>query len=42
MNIEDHLLLWNHASIKVLDIRPRILSIGETLQPYKLPASVFL
>lgn len=42
MNIEDHLLLWNHASIKVLDVRHRILSIGETLQPYKLPASVFL
>ncbi|MED3798659.1 hypothetical protein P4604_14865 [Lysinibacillus capsici] len=42
MNIEDHLLLWNHASIKVLDVRHRTLSIGETLQPYKLPASVFL
>ena len=29
MNIEDHLLLWNHASIKVLDVRYRILSIGK-------------
>ncbi|MEK4120797.1 hypothetical protein [Lysinibacillus sp. FSL K6-0102] len=42
MNIEDHLLLWDHASIKELDIRHRMLSGGEKLQPYKLPTSVFL
>lgn len=42
MNIEEHLLLWNYASIKVLDVRHRVMRIGDTLQPYKLPTSVLI
>ncbi len=41
MDIED-LLLWNHALIKVLDVRHRILNIGESLRSYKVPSSMFI
>lgn len=42
MDIEDYLLLWNHALIKVLDVRHRILNIGESLRSYKVPSSMFI
>ncbi|MFF2885247.1 AraC family transcriptional regulator [Paenibacillus sp. NPDC057967] len=39
---QEHIALWNHASIKVLDIRHMILRKGEELSGYQLPASMFL
>jgi len=42
MIINDQLLLWNHASIKVLDVRHSVLRAGEAVQSYRLPTSVFL
>jgi len=42
MNIEDHVLLWNSASVKVLDIRYRVMEIGEILCSYQTPSSVFI
>jgi len=38
----DHIRLWNHASIKVLDVRHHKMRLGEELQSYRLPASGFL
>lgn len=42
MKLNDHIALWNQASIKVLDIRYGVLESGAELQSYRLPASVFL
>lgn len=42
MNLHDHLLLWNHASVKVMDIRYTRMDKGEELCAYRLPASAFL
>ncbi len=42
MSFQDQLLLWNHASLKVLDVRHVTLHPGDSLCAYQLPASVFL
>ncbi|SFF33819.1 iron complex transport system substrate-binding protein [Paenibacillus algorifonticola] len=42
MNLNDHIRLWNQASLKVLDIRHAALELGEELRSYQLPASAFL
>lgn len=42
MHVEEHVKLWNLASIKIWDVRHRVLRIGEQVQAYTLPASVFL
>lgn len=42
MIVNDHILLWNYASIKVLDVRHTMLRAGESLRSYRLPASMFL
>ncbi|TNJ64815.1 helix-turn-helix domain-containing protein [Paenibacillus hemerocallicola] len=42
MNLHDHLLLWNHASVRLMDIRYTRMENGEELRAYRLPASVFL
>ncbi|WP_051003935.1 AraC family transcriptional regulator [Gottschalkia acidurici] len=42
MKIDDHILLWNRTSIKVLDIRHITMEYGEELRSYRLPASAFL
>ncbi|MDR6884548.1 AraC family transcriptional regulator [Bacillus sp. 3255] len=35
-------MLWNHAALKVLDVRRTILQPGEHVHGYQLPASVFV
>ncbi|RFB33113.1 AraC family transcriptional regulator [Brevibacillus sp. VP] len=42
MPVNDYFVLWNHASIRVLDIRHTILRAGEELCSYRLPASSFV
>ncbi|MNH98386.1 Iron(3+)-hydroxamate-binding protein FhuD precursor [compost metagenome] len=42
MNLNDHIKLWNHASIKVLDIRSNRLEPGTEFRRYPLPASAFV
>jgi hypothetical protein len=42
MKLDDHLLLWNNASIKVMDIRHMSMEHGEELRAYRFPANVFL
>ncbi|GGF79885.1 hypothetical protein GCM10010912_26100 [Paenibacillus albidus] len=42
MKLQDHILLWNHASIQILDIRHTSLTTGEYSPSYRLPASGFL
>ncbi|SFM17015.1 iron complex transport system substrate-binding protein [Paenibacillus sp. 1_12] len=42
MNIQEHILLWNQAAIKVLDVRYMKMNKGEDLRSYRLPASAFL
>ncbi|BFT69302.1 helix-turn-helix domain-containing protein [Paenibacillus sp. P36] len=42
MSFQEQILLWNHAALKVLDVRRTILQPGESIHGYQLPASVFL
>ncbi len=42
MRLVEHLLIWNQASIKIMDIRHLTLQINEELRSYRLPASCFL
>lgn len=42
MSFQDQILLWNHAALRVLDIRRTIMQPGENVHAYQLPASVFL
>lgn len=41
MKLNDHILLWNHVFIKIIDVRHTILAPGE-LPAYRLPSSAFL
>ncbi|MFS0919155.1 ABC transporter substrate-binding protein [Brevibacillus sp. 179-C 1.1 NHS] len=42
MNVDDHILLWNQASIRLHDVRHIVMQAGEQLRSYQLPASAFL
>ncbi|GGH15002.1 AraC family transcriptional regulator [Paenibacillus segetis] len=42
MKLNDHILLWNHVFIKVMDVRHNMLDKGEKLSNYRLPTSAFL
>lgn len=42
MKLNDQIKLWNHAAIKVLDIRSERLEAGTGLLSYRLPASTFV
>ncbi|WP_019908824.1 AraC family transcriptional regulator [Paenibacillus sp. HW567] len=42
MHVEEHVKLWNLASIKIWDVRHRVLRAGEQVNAYRLPASGFL
>lgn len=42
MNWNEQILLWNQAAVRVMDIRHRVLTGGEKVDAYVLPASVFL
>ncbi|MCQ6557219.1 AraC family transcriptional regulator [Paenibacillus mendelii] len=42
MIVNDHILLWNHASIQVMDVRHILMRKGEFLHSYRLPASSFM
>ncbi|KQO18364.1 AraC family transcriptional regulator [Paenibacillus sp. Leaf72] len=42
MKLDDHIMLWNHASVKVMDFRHAQLEAGERLSPYRLPSNAFL
>lgn len=39
---KEFVLLWNHAAIKILDVRHISLTPKDICRPYKLPASMFL
>ncbi|MBP1994208.1 AraC family transcriptional regulator [Paenibacillus eucommiae] len=41
MKLLEHLPLWNHAAIRVLDIRQAVIQPGESMRAH-LPASAFL
>ncbi|GKU80056.1 AraC family transcriptional regulator [Paenibacillus sp. L3-i20] len=42
MTLLEQLPLWNHASIRVLDVRRSFVQQGESIQNFRLPASAFL
>ncbi|WP_036120144.1 helix-turn-helix transcriptional regulator, partial [Lysinibacillus sphaericus] len=42
MKLSDHILLWNHAYIKIMDVRLTMMEQGEDFGPYRLPTSAFL
>ncbi|WP_238807680.1 hypothetical protein [Paenibacillus sp. EKM212P] len=42
MKLNDHILLWNHVFIQVMDVRHKKIEEGEELRTYLLPASAFL
>ncbi|MCP3776450.1 AraC family transcriptional regulator [Paenibacillus sp. MZ04-78.2] len=42
MKLNDHTILWNYATIRIMDVRHTSLEQGEVLSSYQLPASAFL
>ncbi len=42
MNVNEHIWLWNHVFIKIMDVRRTTMSPSELLSGYKLPASAYL
>ena len=42
ITLDEHIRVWNHSSVKVMDIRLAVLEPGEGLQRYQLPAHSFL
>jgi len=42
MKLSEHIFLWNHAYIKIMDVRFTIMEQGEDFGPYRLPSSAFL
>ncbi|MCG7405931.1 AraC family transcriptional regulator [Paenibacillus sp. ACRRX] len=42
MKLNDHILLWNHVFIKVMDVRHVTLHKDKGLRNYRLPTSAFL
>ncbi|MCR8630123.1 AraC family transcriptional regulator [Paenibacillus radicis (ex Xue et al. 2023)] len=42
MRISDHIVLWNHAIIRVMDVRLMLLEPGEVMRGYRVPTSAFL
>lgn len=42
MNVGDYILLWNHATIRVVDIRHMVMEADDQLDSYRLPANAFL
>jgi len=42
MKLREQLALWNHASLRVLDIRRCVLERGESLRGFRMPASAFV
>lgn len=42
MEINDLILLWNHAHCKVVDIRRITIGAGESIRSYYVPSSLFL
>lgn len=42
MDINDHILLWNYAYCRVLDVRRVTIEAGQSLRSYRVPASLLL
>lgn len=42
MRISDHIVLWNHVLIRVMDVRRMVLEPGEVMRGYRMPTSAFL
>ncbi|MFE5318036.1 ABC transporter substrate-binding protein [Paenibacillus sp. NPDC056579] len=42
MKLNDQIMVWNHAAIRVMDIRHSIMEEGDGLRSYRMPTSAFL
>ncbi|MEK5031763.1 AraC family transcriptional regulator [Paenibacillus sp. FSL R7-0302] len=42
MDFKDHIVLWNHAAVEVIDIRKASFTSGQPPLNYRLPASTYL
>lgn len=42
MDFKDHIVLWNHAAVEVIDIRKASFISGQPPLKYRLPASTYL
>ncbi|TBL76238.1 AraC family transcriptional regulator [Paenibacillus thalictri] len=42
MNLDDHIMLWNHTFIKLMDVRHMVMDHKGGLYSYRLPASAFI
>ncbi|MFC5702398.1 ABC transporter substrate-binding protein [Cohnella faecalis] len=42
MKLHEHIMIWNHVFIKVVDVRHTAMDKGEELRDYRLPGSGFL
>ncbi|WP_141504333.1 AraC family transcriptional regulator [Paenibacillus luteus] len=42
VNVQEHILVWNDAALKIMDVRHIVMQAGEGVRPYLFPASAFL
>lgn len=42
MDVQEHILVWNDAALKIMDVRHMRIQAGERVLPYLFPASAFL
>ncbi|MEK4528148.1 AraC family transcriptional regulator [Paenibacillus sp. FSL H8-0104] len=42
LNVQEHILIWNCASLKIMDVRHIVIQADECVRPYLFPASAFL
>ncbi|WP_254075473.1 AraC family transcriptional regulator [Paenibacillus tritici] len=42
MNLKDHIVLWNHALIEVIDVRKASFAAGQPPLQYRLPANTYM
>ena len=42
VNVQEHILIWNDAALKMMDVRHVAMPADECPRPYTLPASAFL
>jgi iron complex transport system substrate-binding protein len=42
MKLNEHVMFWNKANIRIMDVRLCLISSGQELRAYRFPTSVFL
>lgn len=42
VNVQEHILIWNYAALKIMDVRHIGIQAGDYVRPYLFPSSAFL